>query len=280
MEIKDLKLSIKQNNIPKLLIFIGEECALCRQYLNRMSSTLNKYIKYYEEAKDLIVEITTNFKDDNLYVIFNDETILSRPDYIKTLSESNRNIVIYFTEFDRRSKFFFDNSNIVCDFKKLTKNQLIVYLNSVLDSNKIKLDQEKLVKLIDCCDCNLSICLSELNKLILLSQTSADMLYDYIDSNNFIDYKKVNAFTMISKIFNHDKTIYDDLHKIDESPIALLGMITRLAENRLSKLSVSDIDTSIYLGNIIKTCNELDCGIKDGTVNADHAIQYLLVKVL
>ena len=73
MDIKLLKNSILQNNIPKFLIFNAEEHTLCKQYIESMSTTLNKYHKYYDNADEVLYETSTNIKDDYLYIILNDD---------------------------------------------------------------------------------------------------------------------------------------------------------------------------------------------------------------
>ena len=69
MDIKLLKTDILSNNIPNFLIFEVYEYALAEQYIDYISSTINKPIKLYYSSKEVIYDIETNLKEDYLYII-------------------------------------------------------------------------------------------------------------------------------------------------------------------------------------------------------------------
>ena len=65
---------------------------------------------YYATADEVIYDITTNMKEDFVYVIYNDKKILSKAEYIMSLSQLNRNIVICFPSIDKSSDFYKQNN--------------------------------------------------------------------------------------------------------------------------------------------------------------------------
>ena len=98
---KTKKTLILKNTIPNVLIFIGEEQALTRQYFEKLTTTLNKYHKFYDTADAVLYDVTTNLRDDYLFIILNDNSILKNFDnYMVELQKTGRNIVLYYTDFE------------------------------------------------------------------------------------------------------------------------------------------------------------------------------------
>ena len=272
MEIKLLKTDIKSNMIPKVLIFTGEEQALAKQYIESISSTLNKYTKYYDSADAVLVETSTNLREDFLYIILNDNNILKNPRYIEELSKTNRNIIIYFTN-KLDETFVKNNKELIVDFKKLDKYTLLAYITKKLSDNKIVVEQEDLLKLIDYCDYDLGICLNELDKIICLGQTNSTNLLEYMYNHDFPDYRKLDTMKVAQKILNRDKSVYTDVTKLNDSVITILTILYNQARYMLTTTNNN------YYSNILKLCYTLDSGIKDGTVNSESALDYLLLEI-
>lgn len=274
MNIKLLKTAIKQNNIPNLMVFIGEEQALCKQYIEVISTTLNKHFRYYDTADEVLVETSTNTREDFLYIIFNDDKVLKKPDYIKALLETNRHIIIYFTSFDKKSQFYKDNKDYCVSFDKLDKYSIVAYLQRQLQKHSIEVSQDRLEKLVDLCDCNLGYCLNELDKIISLDQKNSNNLFDFMIQNGFPDYTQVNVFSFVHKIVNRDLSLLKDQLKMSESIVGVLNLIYKQAQTHLGSTN------NVKLASLMQLCSELDCRIKDGTVSDSYALDYILLKVL
>ena len=274
MEIKLLKNSIKSNMIPNFLIFVGEEQALARQYIESISSTLNKYYRYYDSADEVLYETSTNLREDFIYVVFNDDKVLKNLSYVDELIKTNRNVILYFTEYDSKESLFKTYKDYVVNFKKLDKYTILAYLMKKLKDAKIEVDQLKVDELVDCCECNLGICLNELDKIISLGQTSSNMLFDYMLENGFSDYRKINVYKFIQKVIDSDFSVFDDLIKLDESIVGILTLLHKSARKKL------ELVTDTRFVNIIKTCSRLDSSIKDGTLSDRYVLDYLLLKVM
>lgn len=274
MDIKSLKEHILQNNIPNVLIFIGDEQALIAQYIKTISSTLGKYYKYYDTADSVLYETTTNLKNDYLYIILNDYSILKNTNYIQELKNTNRNIIIYFTDFDTKQQFYKDFKNDITIFNKLDKYTIVAYLQKLLNDNKLELATDKLIELVEYCDCNLGICLNELDKIITIGQNKCDLLTDYILNNGFPDYRKLNIFSFVQKILNKDLTLFNDLQKLNESTITIMSLLYNQAKNRLDKTN------DLRYANIMQLISKLDKNIKDGKISDEYALDYLILEVV
>lgn len=274
MEIKFLKNSIKSNLIPKFLIFVGDEQALARQYIESISNTLNKHFKYYDSADEVLYETSTNLREDFVYIILNDIKIFKNNSYVDELIKTKRNIILYFTEYDSKEDLFKSYRENVVNFNKLDKYTLLAYLLKRLKDEKIEVEQDKLLKLIDFCDCNLGCCLNELDKIIILGQTNSNAVFNYMSENGFSDYRNVNIYKFIQKIINKDKSVFKDLIKLNESSINVITLLYKsIRKNLESSASKDNID-------LLRLCYKLDCSIKDGTLNGKYVLDYLLLKVM
>lgn len=269
MDIKLLKTDILSNNIPKFMIFIDNEYALCKQYIKYISNTTNKAYKYYNTADEVLYDITTNLKEDYVYIIYNDLSILKNLAYIDKLILTNKNIIVYYNEFNKCLDKY---KEYVVKFNKLDKYTILAYLIKVCNTNKVSITTNKLETLIDYCNCDLNICLNELDKIISLNQENSNILFDYMLNNGFSDYRHTSLDKLIDKILNNDISVYNDIYKINESPISILIALYNRAKYRfLSLKNTNDC-------KLMKCCSDLCQRIIDGTISDTYAIKYLLNK--
>ena len=273
MDIKLLKSDILTNNIPNFLIFVEEEPALSKQYLTQISNTISKAVKYYDSADGVIYDITTNMREDFLYVIYNDQNILKNPEYVKNLIALNRNIVVCFPTIDKTSAFYKDNKAYIVIFSKLDTYSLLAYAQKLCKNHKVTIDQDKLMTLISCCDNNLGMLLNELDKIFTLEQDNSNLLVDYMMRNGFPDYRRVNMFDYINKVLYKNKSAFADLLKINDTPVTILFNMYNMARKKL-------IDTRNPLyGKIMSLCYKMYSGIIDGTVSDKYAVKYVMLKI-
>lgn len=273
MEIKLLKSSILSNNIPNFLIFITEEQALSKQYIESMTNTLNKAFKYYSSAKEVIYDIETNLREDYLYIISNDKNLLHDKDLLGTLISSRRNVIVCFDELDKSSDFYKSNKDYIVDFKKLDKYTLLAYAQKLCKAHKCRINQEKLITLIDYCNCDLGVLLNELDKIFLLEQENSNILVDYLLNNGFVDYRGASIFKFIDMALNKDINAFNYLSRLDDSPVSIVFNMYNIAKKRL--LSTKNT----FYGKVMQLCYKIYNGIIDGTLGADYAIKYLLMRL-
>ena len=273
MDIKLLKSDILTNNIPKFLIFIEEEPALSKQYIVSMSNTLNKAYKYYDSADEVIYDATTNLREDFLYVIFNDEKIVKNPTYISSLANLNRNIVACFPQIDKSSDFFRSNKSNIVVFERLDKYSLLAYAQKMCKTHKTVVEQDKLLEIIECCDCRLGALMNELDKIFTLGQDNSNLLVDYLLKNGFPDYRNVNIYEFINCVLSRNKYAFRMALKIDDSPVGIV-----FAMYNKARVKLVDSRHPFY-GYVMECCYEIYNRIIDGTLNDQYALQYLLHKV-
>ena len=274
MDIKELKSYISANNIPKFLIFNVENALLCKQYLVSISSTLGKHYKYYDTADEVLYETSTNLKDDYLYIILNDDKVLKNQNYITELKNTNRNVVLYYSELDIKSNFFSTNQSDIVTFKQLDKYTIVAYLMKQLEKSKIDISQDKIETLVDYCNCDLGCCMNELDKIIVLGQSNSNAVFKYLADKGFSDYRRTNIFTFLNKLLNKDISVFDDASRLDENFIGLLVLLYKNARTRL-------LSTNNHrYADIMQLCYKLDSCIKDGRLKDTYLLDYLLLKVM
>lgn len=272
MDIKLLKTDILSNNIPNFLIFEVYEYALAEQYIDYISSTINKPIKLYYSSKEVIYDIETNLKEDYLYIIYNDKSVISDEDIVKALINSKRNIIVYYTELDKRSSFYKNNKNYIVEFKKLDKNTLLAYAIKLCKDKKCSIDQGKLITLIEYCNNDLGILINELDKIFTLEQENSNVLTKYLLEEGFIDYRETNIFDFINLILNKDKKAFEYYLRINESPVNILINLFNISKKRFIS------SRNLFYKDVMKLSYNLYCRILSGTIDSSYSIKYLMLK--
>ena len=272
MDIKLLKSDILSNNIPNFLIFNVKEYSLAKQYIEYISNTVNKQSKYYFSYKEALYDMETNIKEDFLYIIYNDNSLIKSYDSLN-LSLYNKNIIIYFSDIDKSSNFYKKFEKYIVNFDKLDNNTLLAYALRLCKNNKCLIDQEKLIKLIEYCNNDLSILLNELDKIFILEQENSNVLVQYLLDNGSIDYRETNVFDFINLILNRDIKAFEYFNRINESPITFLINMFNMSKRKLFSTR------NLFYKDIMKLCYGIYCGIIDGTFNASYAISYILMRI-
>jgi len=276
MEIKDLKNNILKNEVPSLMVFYAEEPILAKQFIKQISTTLNKYYRYFDKAEEVLYELSTNLKDDYLFIILNDESVLKNPVYLQELSKPNRNVIVYFDELDTKSDFYKNNKDLIVSFRHLSRPTIIAYVQTLLEKNKLIVTQDRVEKFVDFCDCNYSLCCNELDKVLTLGQSSSNLVVDYMLKEGFSDYRQTNIFSFIQDVLNKNPEVFDKKCRMSEPLIGFLFNLYKQAKARLEATGGQDLR---YV-DIMQLCSSLDSCVKDGTLNADYLLNYLLLKVI
>lgn len=273
MDIKLLKSCIFSNTIPNFLVFFVEEPALYRQYLNSISNTLNKDYEIYDTAREAIYDIESNIKDDHIYLIFDDVKISGEE--LSKLLDSGKNIILCYNDISSSQKLhgvLSKYSSNVVEFRKIDRDTLLAYAIKLCKNNKCSVDTDVLIKLIDCCDCDLGIMINELNKIFLLEQSNSNLLVNYLINEGFIDYRDISLDRFVNSVISRDYDSFVIGQKIEDSPVTVLTAVYNSALNRLKSTR------AIQYSKLMGLCFNIQKGILDGTIDSKYAIRYLLLR--
>lgn len=280
MELKALKQLIKKGDIPKFLVFAVDEPALAKKYITTIGATEEKPVRYYDTAESVIYEIDTNLREDFIYIVFNDKDIGKQPEYVEKLMGCGRNVILYFSEFDNKhplNKVCKDN---VIYFNRLDENTLTQYLMTILAKHKIAVEQGKIMTLVRYCNCNLGICLNEIDKIMTLEQSNSNLLMDYMLNNGFSDYRQVNMFKTVDKILGclkngtSDIEVLQDIQKMTDSPVVVLYNLYTASRRALLN---SRADIYAY---VMKLCMWAYNGVIDGTMSERYILPLVIARII
>lgn len=311
MNLPELQKQIKEKTLDKLYIFLGEEIAVQKIYINKMAEISNLEIQYVEDFKSIYRNLKTNdiFNTIKLYVILDDTEFIKNEKAWAEL-ESNLdgdNIIIFkFNNLDKRSKFYKAYENKLVEFNKLSDEILTKYIQKEIP----ELYPINCKKLIDICGNNYNQILLEIDKI---KNFEDERLNDYNDIFNYLDnigafHKEVAdiTFEFIEKVLIRDiKAVFDlqkKLKQIGESNIKLLSLLYTNFKTILLIQSCNSSDICKVTGlqyyqvkynqdklnyysigelvRAIKLIQKAEEGIKTGKIDEDITIDYILVNIL
>ena len=279
MDVKTLKGSIHSGSIPQFLIFIVDDSAFARQYVDAMAKALNKPVSYYETADEVIYDCSSNLVDDKLFIIVDDKKVLDNDKYVDTLKNLKRNVVVIFNNIDEKKykKFLSTNEKWSVVFSKLDVYSLVSYCENMCKGQGVVIEQDKLKLLVEYCDNNFGCLKNELEKIFLLNLSKPEFLDKYIEMNGYSDYRKGDTDTLLNKVLQ--KKVSDSFtyyHKFNDScdgSVMLLYKLYSSARNLFVKKS----DT--YYVRILYLINEVYNMILDGILPENLAFKYFMIKL-
>ena len=215
MNIQELQKQIIDKQLNNLYVFLGEEIAIQKIYINKIAEIKNLEIQYIEEYKQIHNSLNVNnlFDIKKLYVILDDLDILKQENVWSEINANGNIIIFKYNNLDKRNKFYKQFENNIVEFNKLSDEILIKYIRK-----KLPLSESNCKRLIDICGSNYNQILLEIDKIL---QTDFDInktCYGYFDKA-FIELEKQGAFhkeisditfTFIEKVIIRDiKQVYE-----------------------------------------------------------------------
>ena len=267
MDIKNLKENINKNAIPPFMIFNVKNGLLCKQYINVISKKINRFYKVYGSADEILYEIDNNIqKEEKLYIVLNDDKIIKNENYIQELINTNRPIILYFTELNKKDKFYKNNKQYIYDFEELDKDTLTRYVQKYLNIETY--DIEEFIKR---CDNNYGCCVNELDKMRYLDDGT---LRKYIKNKEYSNYKTVNTFEFVNKIIYKNKSAYEDIYCLNDNAMNIIITLYRIAKLKYK----GNKDTRLI--HIMQVCVDIENKIKRGDIGSEYVLDYLLLKTI
>ena len=164
MNIQEFQKQIIDKNQIIYIYFYGEEIAIQKIYINKITEIKNLEIQYIEEYKQIhnSLKVLDLFNIKKLYIILDDLDILKQEDVWQEIN-SNENIIIFkYNNSDKRNKFYKQFENRIVEFNKLSDEVLIKYIQQ-----KIPLNNINCKKLIDIYNSSYNQILMEIDKIYI-----------------------------------------------------------------------------------------------------------------
>lgn len=213
MNIQELQKQIIDKKLNDLYIFLGEEIAIQKIYINKIAEIKNLEIQYVEYYKQIHNNLNVNnlFDTKKLYIILDDLDILKQEEVWKEINVNGNIIIFKYNNLDKRNKFYKFFEQQIVEFNTLSEEVLVKYIQK-----EISLNNQNCKKLINICNSNYNQIILEIDKIKNYSNPldNDDYLFEELEKQGAF-HKEISdiTFTFIEKVMTRDEKQIYDLYK-------------------------------------------------------------------
>lgn len=313
MELVDLMKRISSNDIPHFLILFGEEQTILNIYLTHiLEVTKSKRI-----SADSVSYIMQNInkksldKSIRLYVVQDDMTFLRAGDSWESVRDTPTKdyIILRYHSLDKRSAFVKKNQQNLVEFARLSKEVLQTYISKDLPD----LSEKNSSKLVEYCNYDYGRILMEIDKIKQYSSVRTDLTIDscfvQLDKQGLF-HKEIGdiTFELTNAILGgYPETVIqklDEAKRKGEPAMMIVSILYNgfrnllayqgLGSNKQGAMERTGMTKGELYGctknvggysiaevkrNMLK-CQEIEAGIKMGTIDEDIALEYAVLSCL
>ena len=317
MKLVDLMKAISENNIPHYLVLFGEEQAILNIYIQHIAQ--NYKIVHCETVAYALSQVGKKSidKSNKVYIVNEDNAYIKAEESWKnvkqTFDKSRHILLIRYHSLDKRGKFYLNNKQNSVEFTHLSKDVLISYINQKLpdlseknasklveycsnDYGRILLEVDKIKQYneyIACLTNGISIddCFEELNKQGLFHKEIGDITFELtnavlggysetaIQKLDEAKRKGEPAMMIASILYNGFRNLlaYQGLGSNKHNAVERTGMSK--GELYGCTKNVGGYSIAEVKRNMLK-CQEVEAGIKMGTIDEEIALEYIVLSCL
>lgn len=313
MELVDLMKRISCNDIPHFLILFGEEQTILNIYLTHILEVTNTKRISADSVSYIMQNINKKRFDKSirLYVVQDDMAFLKAEDSWETVRNTLTKdyIILRYHILDKRSAFAKKNRQNLVEFSRLTKEVLQTYISKDLPD----LNEKNSSKLVEYCNYDYGRILMEIDKIKQYSSVRTDLTIDscfvQLDKQGLF-HKEIGDITF--ELTNAVLGGYPEtaIQKLDEAkrkgePVMMIVSILYngfrnllayqgLGSNKQGAMERTGMTKGELYGctknvggysitevkrNMLK-CQEIEAGIKMGTIDEDIALEYAVLSCL
>ena len=304
---------ISSNDIPHFLILFGEEQTILNIYLTHILEITNAKRISADSVSYIMQNINKKRFDKSLrlYVVQDDMAFLRAEDSWETVRNTPTKdyIILRYHSLDKRSAFVKKNQQNLVEFSRLTKDVLQTYIAKDLPD----LSEKNSSKLVEYCNYDYGRILMEIDKIKQYSSVRTDLTIDscfvQLDKQGLF-HKEIGDITF--ELTNAVLGGYPDtaIQKLDEAkrkgePAMMIVSILYtgfrnllayqgLGSNKQGAMERTGMTKGELYGctknvggysitevkrNMLK-CQEIEAGIKMGTIDEDIALEYAVLSCL
>ncbi len=313
MELVDLMKRISSNDIPHFLILFGEEQTILNIYLTHILEVTNTKRISADSLSYVMQNINKKSLDKSikLYVVQDDMAFLKAENSWETVRNTPTKdyIILRYHSLDKRSAFVKKNQQNLVEFSRLTKEVLQTYIAKDLPD----LSEKNSSKLVEYCNYDYGRILMEIDKIKQYSSIRTDLTIDscfvQLDKQGLF-HKEIGDITF--ELTNAVLGGYTEtaIQKLDEAkrkgePAMMIVSILYtgfrnllayqgLGSNKQGAMERTGMTKGELYGctknvggysiaevkrNMLK-CQEIEAGIKMGTIDEDIALEYAVLSCL
>lgn len=317
MELVDLMKSIYENSVPHYLVLFGEEQAILDIYIQHIAQ--NYKIVYCDTVAYALSQVGKKSIDkSNKVYIINEDVNYNKAEESwnnikKTFERSNHILLLKYHSLDKRGKFYSQNKGNAVEFTHLSEDVLINYIHQKLPD----LSEENASKLITWCNYDYGRILMEIDKIHQWvnhytdegGTPNTDSAFKLLNKQGLF-YREIGDITF--ELTNAVLGGYPDtaIQKLDEAkrkgePAMMISSILYngfrnllayqgLGSNKQNAMERTGMSKGELYGctknvggysiaevrrNMLK-CQEVEAGIKMGTIDEEIALEYLVLSCL
>lgn len=313
MELVDLMKCISSKNIPHFLILFGEEQTILNIYLTHILEVTNTKRISADSVSYVMQNINKKRFDKSvrLYVVQDDMAFLRAEDSWETVRDTPTKdyIILRYHSLDKRSAFVKKNQQNLVEFSRLTKEVLQTYISKDLPD----LSEKNSSKLVEYCNYDYGRILMEIDKIKQYSSVRTDLTIDscfvQLDKQGLF-HKEIGDITFELTNAVLGGYIETAIQKLDEAkrkgePAMMIVSILYtgfrnllayqgLGSNKQGAMERTGMTKGELYGctknvggysitevkrNMLK-CQEIEAGIKMGTIDEDIALEYAVLSCL
>lgn len=313
MELVDLMKRISANDIPHFLILFGEEQTILNIYLTHILEVTNTKRISADSVSYIMQNINKKRFDKSirLYIVQDDMAFLRAEDSWETVRNTATKdyIILRYHSLDKRSAFVKKNQQNLVEFAHLSKEVLQTYISKDLPD----LNEKNSSKLVEYCNYDYGRILLEIDKIKQYSSIRTDLTIDscfvQLDKQGLfhkeigdITFELTNAvlggyietaiqkldeakrkgepaMMIVSILYNgfRDLLAYQGLGSNKQGAMERTGMTK--GELYGCTKNVGGYSITEVKRNMLK-CQEIEAGIKMGTIDEDIALEYAVLSCL
>jgi DNA polymerase III delta subunit len=313
MELVDLMKRISSNDIPHFLILFGEEQTILNIYLTHILEVTNTKRISADSVSYVMQNINKKRFDKSirLYVVQDDMAFLRADDSWETVRNTPTKdyIILRYHSLDKRSAFVNKNQQNLVEFSRLTKEVLQTYISKDLPD----LSEKNSSKLVEYCnydygrilmeidkvkqymsvrtDLTIDSCFVQLDKQGLFHKEIGDITFELTNAvlGGYIETaiqkldeakrKGEPAMMIVSILYNGFRNLlaYQGLGSNKQGAMERTGMTK--GELYGCTKNVGGYSITEVKRNMLK-CQEIEAGIKMGTIDEDIALEYAVLSCL
>ena len=313
MELKELHKSIIDKKNLHLYIFTGSEIYVRDTYIKQIAKTFDcgDTVRY-----DTVSEAVRAIKKPRLssgkicFVVSDDKLYLKDDKSWETVNNAviqyDTILIIVYNNLDKRSKFYKQYKDTICEFDVLSDNILKSYiladlpdfpencvkkLISMCESNynRIRLEGDKIQHFAEYHNVSFDEAFNELVAAGIIATPIGDITFKFTDAILLHDIDAIKKYSVQAKQIGEPElltlgTLYNGFKNIlsvqtapkniKSADLGLTPFQYKLAKEKSNVYTNADI---IFM---LKLITNIEQGIKNGTIMPEIAIDYLLVNIL
>lgn len=315
MKLSDLQKQIVSKNIDRVLLLFGEEVAIMDIYLDKIYKTTGADVLRFDSVREAyakLVQRRITSGGSRLFIVRDDKDFFKADKewakVFKAAENSTDYLILVYATMDRRSKFYKQNQEKLCEFEKLSTSMLAGYIDKLLPGmtnaqkekfaevcecsySRILLEADKVKHYSEVVGCEYGTGFEALLKQGVIYQPIGDITFSFTDAiltrrkRDTAEYlmkaKAVgeNEILTLSVLYNGFKQILmvQGLGKDQSEPCKRTGLTpwqVKMAKEKQGHYSISE------LINALKVIRFVEKGIKTGAIDSDVAVEYVIVNIM